>query len=272
MSLIILVSACKGFRYCTLIKLLRRWKPHWALISTTKPNKDEKFFADWWHWNIVALRVFTHFTAHLCPVAPCQSFTALSNTPTNDRRMPFECHLTPSAPAMTSSAPWAALTLSHISTAKQECLTLLVCLNWISSLPLSKFSHRPVHHTAPLIPFFSLYSKLEKEKKKEREKCLSTSRKHRDEWLFRVRLLGKGGCSVCEMQSGRECVDFGQMHMRGAWCKGTLQTYIRTEGLNSLLSLSKSSGGGSTTPSVRLNSHQRDSYANFWLVEHLEQM
>lgn len=177
--------------------------------------------------------------------------------------------LDPFAPAMTSSAPWAGLTLSHISTTKQEIPPLLLWLNLISSLPLS---NSPIAlFITLLLSFFFLPLFKTWEGEKKREKRLSTSRKHRDEWLFRVWLLGKGGCCVCEMQSGRKCVDFGQMHMRGAWCKGTLQTYIWTEGPNSLLSLSKNNGRGSTPQSVRLNSHQQNCYANFWLVENLDQ-
>lgn len=99
-------------------------------------------------------------------------------------------------------------------------------LNFLSTA--AQLSH---HHPASLVPFFCLYSKLERERKKNKK--LSTSKKHSDEWLFKSVIAGKIGLLCLWNGSGRECVDFfGHMHMRGAWCKGTLQTYIWTEGLN----------------------------------------
>lgn len=97
--------------------------------------------------------------------------------------------LDPSALAVTSAAPRAAFTLSHISTAKQECLPLLLCLNFISSLAPSN-SPIALFITLPLSPFFT--PSIQNFKKK-REKCLSTSKKHRDERLFRAWWLGKWG-------------------------------------------------------------------------------
>lgn len=154
----------------------------------------------------MALRIFAHFTAQEC----CLSVNW------------------PLPPAVTSGAPWAAFTLSHISTAKQECLPLLHCLNLISSLPLP---NSPIITLLLLSPFSACIQNLREREKKPKK--LSTSKKHSDEWLFKSVIAGKIGLLCLWNGSGRECVDFfGHMHMRGAWCKGTLQTYIWTEGLN----------------------------------------
>ena len=162
----------------------------WAFICTIKPRENGKFFTD---WHTVASRASAHFTAHSCPAVRCQSFTALSGM--NVRRMPPECHLTPPTPPRPPVNPgWPSRfhifpllnnnvsSTSSVSTLSNSPITLLITL-LLSSL----FPH--------------VYSK---EKKK---KCLSTSREHGR--VMSCGCLGKE--SVCEMQSGSECVDFGKI-------------------------------------------------------------
>lgn len=92
----------------------------------------------------------------------------------------FECHLTPLPPQWPLVHP-GQHSLSHIFTAKQEWLPLLLCLNLISSLLLSN---------SPITLLLSSPFFLPAIQNLKRKKRLSTSKKHRDEWLFRAWLLG----------------------------------------------------------------------------------
>lgn len=172
-----IVLACKGDRCCPLTTRFRGCE----LLSSPKPSKIT-------HSSIVALMIFTHFTAHPCPAAPCQSFTAPLQH--HDRRMLLECHLTPLPPRWPPVHPGQRSHFHIFPLLKQECLPLLPRLNLISSLPPS---NSPITLASFALPFFFpplFKTKREREREKKR---LSTSKKHRDEWLFRAWLLGKWG-------------------------------------------------------------------------------
>lgn len=112
----------------------------------------------------MALRIFTHFTDHLCPVDLHQSFTVPSSTPVNDAWMLCECHLT------FLSSRWPL-----VHPGQPSLFQILLLLNMNASHPhLSLFSSVPLsnfhsHHPAPLLlstilsSCFSLYSHSEEE-------------------------------------------------------------------------------------------------------------
>lgn len=167
----------------------------------------------------------------------------------------FECHLTPLPPQWPLVHP-GQHSLSHIFTAKQEWLPLLLCLNLISSLLLS---NSPITLLLSS-PFF--LPAIQNLKRKNASPP--------------VKNTGMSGYSERDCWGGKKgllCLRNAEWEtLCGFWTdayercnEGTLQTYIWTEKLNSLSCLLKSSVRGSPPQSVRLNSH-RDCCSNFWLV------
>ena len=220
-----------------MLSFNRTFQRVWA-SNFTRALKDNTFF----------YRGVNDLHPLRCPAVPCRPMPVLHSPlrhPREWQKNAARVSLDPSAPAATPSAPWAAFTLSHISTAKQECLPLLLCLNLISSLPPS---NSPITLASLALPFFFFpplfktwkKKKRETEREKEREKKNASPPVKNTGVAIQSVIVGKMGPAVfVKCRVGESVCIFGHMHMK----RCPLQTYIRTEGLNSLLRLSKKAEG-----------------------------
>lgn len=188
--------------------------------------------------NLMKMRTYYTYTKTLWnnelpplqhPLVPCNwSFTTHSNTPTKwpKKEKLFKCHSTHLALYWPSGSKYS-FPYSHCG--KSMSPTLFFCLKLIFFVQLP---YRIVDYPASTIHFQLLFKIWEgKRKKKRRKKNLFT--KYKDEWLFRMWLLGKCGL-LCSWNSNRiiGCVVYVKKSMRGTWCKGILQLeHTREQGI-----------------------------------------